>query len=154
MVPVAAGGRGACLCLSHDGCEPVRSDPPPVVGGAPTIHRFTASIHQACYEVGQHPTLGAGGDLVGGDELVFTRQYGASHVGGVALGSPHWNVDAVGTRCRRAPFDTRSAATDADPRRPGVGPTSWCTAITSPTGALLGLENWKRATGWRAATVR
>lgn len=26
-------------------------------------------------------------------------------------------------------------------------------AITSPTGALLGLENWKRATRWRAAIV-
>jgi integrase len=26
-------------------------------------------------------------------------------------------------------------------------------AITSPAGALLGLENWKRSTGWRAAIV-
>jgi integrase len=27
-------------------------------------------------------------------------------------------------------------------------------AITSPAGALLGLENWKRSTGWRAAIAK
>jgi integrase len=51
------------------------------------------------------------------------------------------------------PFDTRSTATDADPRRSGVWSASWAPAITSPDGALLGLQNWKRSTGWRTAIV-
>jgi integrase len=34
-----------------------------------------------------------------------------------------------------------------------VGRPLGAPAITSPTGALLGLENWKRSTGWRQAIV-
>jgi len=56
---------------------------------------------------------------------------------------------AAGRRSIPIPRRLLPILTDRIAGRPRGAP-----AITSPNGALLGLENWKRPTGWRTAIVQ